>query len=108
MNESDTQPDAIPNQLRDTSSESDSADDKSDEQSVRLALSRRTALASMVGFGGLSVASGTAEARHGGLHWRNFVSTTGDSIFGDLEVQGDLRVTGAKSFVETVQTTAGT
>lgn len=90
MDDFDSAPDAVPAQTT-----NDSTDDHRAEPRPGLPVSRRRALASVVGLGGLGLLSGSAQARHGGPHWRADVDADGNQLLnlGALEMVAHGRIT---------------
>lgn len=91
MGSQNTQPDADPAQTGAESTDIDSTQNQSDSPPDNLPLSRRGALASVAGLVGLSILSGSAQARHGGQHWRNDIDAEGNTLFnlGTLEMRNN-------------------
>lgn len=75
---SDRQPDSAPDETSDGSTNNE---DHSGGQYDAPPLSRRGALASLIGLGGLGLGSRRAQARHGGQHWRQAVDAGGNELF---------------------------
>lgn len=91
MESSEPNTDTNPDRTADVPKDSDRTRDRPDGQGHRLPLSRRGALASLVGLGGLSVLSGSAQAAHRGPHWRRDVDADGNRLLdlGALAMRDD-------------------
>lgn len=76
MDASDPQPDSAPAQPTDDSPDGQSTD----SLHRRMPVSRRAVLATLVGLGGLGVVSSSAQASHGGPHWRQDVAADGRQL----------------------------
>lgn len=81
MAPSDPAPDSTPDQTPDESNEGDTTEDQPTGTRGPLPTSRRSALATVLGLGGLSVLSDSAQAGHGGTHWRRDVDADGNTLF---------------------------
>lgn len=88
MESQKSRPDAESAQTQDESTDYNSIEGQSDIQPNHSPLSRRGALASVAGVVGLSMLSGSAQASHGGQHWRTDIDADGNALFnlGSLEM----------------------
>lgn len=87
MDTSDSRPDSDSAQTVDETADK-YQDEREDGPRLRVPFTRRDALATVVGLGGLGLLSGSARAGHDGAHWQSDVDADGHTLFdlGALEM----------------------
>lgn len=80
MGTSDPQPDTDPVQTADESTD-DQPENPPETTRERIPATRRTALLTLLGLGGLGLTGGRVAATHRGQHWRRDVDADGNSLF---------------------------
>lgn len=81
MESSDKRSAANSDNAADEPTERDQIEQPTEAQQVRLPLSRRAALASVLGIGGLNLLSSSVQADHEGPHWNKDVDADGKRLF---------------------------